>query len=184
MTAQQNNDTTDAECRQLFSPKILEESPEICYNIPTKWMPEERDMKENIPSGQKTLRVAAAVICDCLEKPTRIFAAARGYGDQKGGWEFPGGKLEPGETAAQALVREIREELNIAISVGPLLHTIEFDYPAFHLSMDCFLCRIELGEIELKEAEAARWLSKQELYDVPWLPADLTLIGILEKTMA
>lgn len=141
-------------------------------------------MDESVQNTRKMIHVAAAVICDCPESPSQVFATARGYGDQKGGWEFPGGKLEPGETAAQALVREIREELNIAISVGPLLHTIEFDYPAFHLSMDCFLCRIELGEIELKEAEAARWLSKQELYDVPWLPADLTLIGILEKTMA
>lgn len=131
----------------------------------------------------KTVRVAAAVICDDMTRPTRVFAAARGYGAQKGGWEFPGGKLEPGETSAQALVREIREELCAAVSVGRLLKTVEYDYPAFHLSMDCYLCEITVGEIQPKEAEASRWLTRETLYTVPWLPADLELIPELEKLL-
>ncbi len=120
----------------------------------------------------KQIHVAAAVICDQLENPTQYFATARGYGEQKGGWEFPGGKVEPGETAEQALVREIREELDVAITLGTKVHTVEYDYPAFHLSMDCFLCTITAGEITLKEAQAARWLTRATLDSVPWLPAD------------
>ena len=106
----------------------------------------------------------------------RIFATARGYGDLKGGWEFPGGKIEAGETPAEALKREIMEELDVEISVGELIGTIEYDYPTFHLSMDCFWCEIVSGEIVLKEAEAARWLTKETLDSVEWLPADITLI--------
>lgn len=120
----------------------------------------------------KTVRVVAAVIRD----NDRIFATARGYGDLKGGWEFPGGKIEVGETPEAALKREIMEELDIEISVGSLIDTIEYDYPAFHLSMDCFWCEIVSGEIVLKEAEAARWLTKETLDSVEWLPADITLI--------
>lgn len=120
----------------------------------------------------KTLRVVAAVILD----NDRIFATARGYGDLKGGWEFPGGKIEAGETPAEALKREIMEELDVEISVGELIGTIEYDYPTFHLSMDCFWCEIVSGEIVLKEAEAARWLTKETLDSVEWLPADITLI--------
>lgn len=131
----------------------------------------------------KTIRVAAAVICDDLTRPTKLFATARGYGDQKGGWEFPGGKLEPGETARQALVREIREELAVTIEVGDLVGTIEYDYPAFHLSMDCFWCTITEGTLQLKEAQDARWLTKDTLDSVQWLPADVTLMDALRDKM-
>ena len=131
----------------------------------------------------KTIRVAAAVICDSLEKKQKIFATARGYGDFKGRWEFPGGKVEPGETSRQALVREIREELAATVRVGSLITTVEYDYPAFHLSMDCFWCEVEEGELKLLEAEDARWLTKENLYSVKWLPADVTLIAEIEKRM-
>ena len=130
----------------------------------------------------KTVRVVAAVICDRLEKKTRIFATARGYGDYKGWWEFPGGKIEDGETPEQALIREIKEELTVEISVGELIKTVEYDYPSFHLSMDCFWAEVRSGQIELKEAEAARWLRKEELFDVKWLPADLELIELIRQT--
>ena len=131
----------------------------------------------------KTIKVVAAVICDSLENTTKIFATARGYGEFKGQWEFPGGKLEPGETSQQALIREIQEELDVKIEVGELIDTIEYDYPTFHLSMDCFLCVVVDGEIILKEAEAARWLGKDELYSVDWLPADIALIEKLQNSL-
>lgn len=132
----------------------------------------------------RTVRVAAAIICDDMEAPGRIFATAKGYGEFKGQWEFPGGKIETGESPKEALVREIREELDTEIEVGVLIHTIEYDYPAFHLSMDCFLAKVKTGSLTLREAEAARWLTKDELYEVRWLPADISLIEILEKRMA
>ena len=131
----------------------------------------------------KTIKVVAAVICDSLENTTKIFATARGYGEFKGQWEFPGGKLEAGETSQQALIREIQEELDVKIEVGELIDTIEYDYPTFHLSMDCFLCVVVDGEIILKEAEAARWLGKDELYSVDWLPADIALIEKLQNSL-
>ena len=131
----------------------------------------------------KTIKVAAAVICDSLENTTKIFATARGYGEFKGQWEFPGGKLEVGETSQQALIREIQEELAVKIEVGELIDTIEYDYPTFHLSMDCFRCVVADGEIILKEAEAARWLDKDELYSVDWLPADIALIEKLQNSL-
>ena len=127
----------------------------------------------------KTIRVVAAVI----RRENQIFATARGYGEFRGQWEFPGGKIEPGETSQAALVREIREELGAEIAVGKLIETIEYDYPQFHLSMDCFFCEILRGELVLKEASAARWLTKAELDDVNWLPADKTLIDVIREKM-
>ena len=125
----------------------------------------------------KTIRVVAAVIKAVNEnnKPI-IFATQRGYGEFKGGWEFPGGKIEAGETPKEALKREIMEELDTEISVGELIDTIEYDYPELHLSMDCFWCEMVSGDLVLKEHEAAKWLDKAMLYSVDWLPADVRLI--------
>lgn len=131
----------------------------------------------------KTIRVAAAIICDDMENPSEIFATAKGYGEFKGQWEFPGGKIEAGESPKEALIREIKEELDIDIEVGSLITTIEYDYPAFHLSMDCFWAQLYAGEPVLKEAQAARWLTRNELYDVQWLPADIALIEMIEQKM-
>ena len=132
----------------------------------------------------KTIRVVAAIIKDINEQGKEIiFATRRGYGDFKGGWEFPGGKIEEGETPREALVREIKEELDIEISVGELIDTIEYDYPMFHLSMDCFFAEITSGELVLKEHEDAKWLTKEELDDVDWLPADVTLIEEIRNRM-
>ena len=131
----------------------------------------------------KTIRVVAAVICDSFETKSKIFATSRGYGELKSGWEFPGGKVEPGETPQQALKREIMEELNTEIEVGELIDTVEYDYPTFHLSMDCFWAKVSVGELELKEAEAAKWLTKDELDSVAWLPADITLIDKIRQYM-
>lgn len=122
----------------------------------------------------KTIKVVAAIIRD----GNRIFATARGYGEFKGQWEFPGGKIEAGETPQEALVREIEEELDTEIEVGELFDTVEYDYPTFHLSMECYICRIKEGKLVLKEHEAARWLDKDHLWDVAWLPADK---GLIEK---
>lgn len=125
----------------------------------------------------KTIRVVAAVIKAInSDGEPMIFATQRGYGDFKGGWEFPGGKIEEGETPEQALVREIEEELDTEIVIGELIDTIEYDYPTFHLSMDCFWAEILSGDLVLKEHEAAKWLIKAELDSVEWLPADITLI--------
>ena len=120
----------------------------------------------------KTIRVVAAVIY----ADGKVFATQRGYGDFKGVWEFPGGKIEEGETPENALKREISEELETEITVGELIETIEYDYPAFHLSMDCFWCDVVRGDLVLKEHESARWLDKESLYSVEWLPADVALI--------
>jgi 8-oxo-dGTP diphosphatase len=123
----------------------------------------------------KIVRVTAAVIC----RENKIFATQRGYGDYKDWWEFPGGKIEPGESPEQALKREILEELAAEISVGRKIMTVEYDYPTFHLSMDCFVCTLIRGEPELLEHEAAKWLSRSELDSVPWLPADREVVDLL-----
>lgn len=128
-------------------------------------------MKEN---KRKTVEVVAAII----QKDEYVFATQRGYGEFKDGWEFPGGKIEQGETPKEALVREIKEELNTEINVGKLLDIVEYDYPGFHLTMHCFMCTIKSGNLELKEHEAAKWLTKETLDDVDWLPADE---GLIEK---
>lgn len=120
----------------------------------------------------KTVRVVAAIILH----ENKIFATQRGYGEFKDGWEFPGGKIEPGETSREALVREIKEELDIDIEVKDFLETVEYDYPEFHLSMECFFCTIRSGELILKEHEAAKWLTAETLESVEWLPADRGLI--------
>lgn len=127
----------------------------------------------------KIVRVVAAVIRD----DDRIFATARGYGEYKGWWEFPGGKIEAGETPEEALVREIREELDTEIRVGELIDTIEYDYPTFHLSMDCFWAEVIAGRLVLKEAEDARWLTKETLESVQWLPADQTIIDAIYRAL-
>lgn len=131
----------------------------------------------------KTIEVAAAVIVDSFENTTEVFATERGYGEFKGQWEFPGGKIEVGETPQQALIREIQEELTVKIKVGKLIDTIEYDYPKFHLNMKCFLCVIVDGDIILKEAEDSKWLNKDELYGVNCLPADITLIDEIADFM-
>ena len=125
----------------------------------------------------KTIHVVAAIICD----GDRIFATQRGYGEWKDFWEFPGGKIEPGETPEAALYREILEELDTEIAVGEKIATIEYDYPVFHLSMDCFLAEMKKGSLVLKEHEAAKWLQKNELDSVNWLPADRTIITMLTQ---
>jgi len=127
----------------------------------------------------KTIKVVAAII----KSDNKIFATQRGYGDFKDKWEFPGGKIEAGESPEQALVREIMEELNTTIHVDEFIQTVEYDYPEFHLSMDCFLCSVVEGELTLLEAEDARWLSKEELYSVEWLPADLDVVRTLESRL-
>ena len=132
----------------------------------------------------KTVRVVAAVIKATNENGEQIiFATKRGYGDFKGGWEFPGGKIEEGETPQEALKREIMEELDTEISVRDLIDTVEYDYPTFHLSMDCFWCEIVKGDLVLKEHEAAKWLTAAELNSVDWLPADITLINIISEEL-
>lgn len=132
----------------------------------------------------KTVKVVAAVIKAINgEGEPIIFATQRGYGEFKGGWEFPGGKIEKGETPQQALKREIMEELDTEISVGELIDTIEYDYPTFHLSMACFWCEVISGKLTLKEHEAARWLTKAEFDSVEWLPADITLIDTVRAEM-
>ena len=125
----------------------------------------------------KVVKVVAAIIAE----KGRIFATQRGYGEFKDGWEFPGGKIEEGETPQQALVREIQEELDTEVEVGDLLGTVEYDYPTFHLSMQCFLCRIKSGRLNLKEHEAARWLAEDELDSVDWLPADIEVLEWIRR---
>lgn len=125
----------------------------------------------------KTVRVVAAIIkAKNTDGAPMIFATQRGYGEFKDGWEFPGGKIEEGETPREALMREIREELETEIAVGELIDTVEYDYPTFHLSMDCFWAEVVSGDLVLREHEAARWLTGDQLDSVEWLPADITLV--------
>lgn len=132
----------------------------------------------------KTIRVVAAVIADSLKEKTKVFATQRGYGQYLGWWEFPGGKIEEHESAKEALKREIQEELDIEITLGPYLSTIEYDYPDFHLSMDCYWAEIAKGTPKLLEARQARWLNKDELESVQWLPADLELLDKIKEELA
>ena len=125
----------------------------------------------------KTVRVVAAIIIE----NDKVFATQRGYGEFKDGWEFPGGKIEPGETPEEAIVREIKEELDTEVEVIELLDTVEYDYPNFHLSMGCFICKIKSGDLVLKEHEAAKWLTKDTLGSLEWLPPDMGLVGEIEK---
>ena len=125
----------------------------------------------------KTVRVVAAIIIE----NDKVFATQRGYGEFKDGWEFPGGKIEPGETPEEAIVREIKEELDTEVEVIELLDTVEYDYPNFHLSMGCFICKIKSGDLVLKEHEAAKWLTKDTLGSVEWLPEDMGLVREIEK---
>lgn len=127
---------------------------------------------------RKTIRVVAAVIL----QDEQVLATQRGYGKYKDWWEFPGGKVEEGETPEAAIVREIREELDVRIEVESFLTTVEYDYPEFHLSMDCYWCRLKDGQIRLLEHEAARWLPVHDLRQVHWLPADVLVIKEIEKT--
>ena len=131
----------------------------------------------------KTIRVVAAVIQRKQNGSKQIFATQRGYGKFEGGWEFPGGKIEVGETPQKALIREIKEELDADLVVGDLIDTIEYDYPDFHLSMDCFWCELQSEHVVLNEHEDAKWLSKAQLDSVDWLPADVTLVDKIAKGM-
>ena len=128
----------------------------------------------------KQIEVVAAIIHD---DEGRIFATQRGYGEMKDGWEFPGGKIEPGESTEEALKREIWEELETKIVVEKLVQTVEWDYPAFHLTMHCFWCHIESGSLKLKEHEAAKWLTKDQLDSVDWLPADRIVVETIKNEM-
>jgi 8-oxo-dGTP diphosphatase len=128
----------------------------------------------------KTIEVVAAIIL----KDGAIFATQRGYGDFKGWWEFPGGKVEAGEGPHEALIREIREELNAEISVGELLETVEWDYPNFHLTMHCFVCTMLSASMHLVEHDAAAWLTKDQLYSVKWLPADEGILAKIERLLS
>ena len=127
----------------------------------------------------KTIQVAAAII----KKDNKIFATQRGYGEFKGGWEFPGGKIEPNETPEEALIREIREELETEITLEQFMQTVDYDYPSFHLTMHCYLCTIKHGNLKLLEHSDAKWLAKDELDSVDWLPADLDLIEKVKEIL-
>lgn len=127
----------------------------------------------------KSIEVVAGIITD----NGKIFATQRGYGDYKDFWEFPGGKMEPGETPQQALARELREELSVEVDVGEFVCTVEYDYPGFHLTMHCFYCSVTGGTLTLLEHEAARWLDMEQIHSVDWLPADVVVVNALEKNM-
>ena len=127
----------------------------------------------------KSIEVVAGIITDS----GKIFATQRGYGDYKDFWEFPGGKMEPGETPQQALARELREELSVEVDVGEFVCTVEYDYPGFHLTMHCFYCSVTGGTLTLLEHEAAKWLNMEQIHSVDWLPADVVVVNALEKNI-
>ncbi len=131
----------------------------------------------------KRIQVVAAAICDSFENPKKIFATEKGYGNYQGKWEFPGGKIEPGESPEEALIREIQEELDVRVEIGPELGRVDYHYPEFHVQMSCYFCRIAQGNIVLKEASDAKWLGKDDLFSVDWLPSDRSLIKRLEEIM-
>ena len=127
----------------------------------------------------KSIEVVAGIITDS----GKIFATQRGYGDYKDFWEFPGGKMEPGETPQQALARELREELSVEVDVGEFVCTVEYDYPGFHLTMHCFYCSVTGGTLTLLEHEASKWLDMEQIHSVDWLPADVVVVNALEKNI-
>ena len=131
----------------------------------------------------KSIKVVAAVITRINEGRTEVFATQRGYGEFKDGWEFPGGKIEPEESPNEAIVREIHEELDVIIAIDEFFYTVEYDYPNFHLSMDCFLSHIEEGEPVLIEHEAAKWLAAEDIDKVNWLPADIEVVEMLKERL-
>lgn len=133
--------------------------------------------------SQENIRKRIEVVAAIIQNGDKIFATQRGYGEFKDGWEFPGGKMEAGETPQQALVREIREELDTEIEVGDLVEIVEYDYPQFHLTMHCFMCTVKAGNLVLKEHEAAKWLTKENIDSVDWLPADKGLIERLKAAL-
>ena len=131
----------------------------------------------------KRYNVVAAVICDSINEKKKVFATEKGYGEFEGWWEFPGGKIEKGETPQQALIREIKEELNVELRIGDLIRTIEYDYSSFHLSMECYWCELSGEEVTLLEAKSAKGLTKEELFDIKWLAADKEIIETIKKQM-
>lgn len=144
-------------------------------------MSERKPIKTIVEETMNIDRKITTVVAAVIREGNKIFATQRGYGEYKGFWEFPGGKLEDGETLQEALVREVREELDVEIMVGELIDTIEYDYPNFHLSLNCFWAEIILGDLILKEHQDAKWLAKDELDSVEWLPADITLIEQIKQ---
>lgn len=145
-----------------------------------RYQSRKNNLVKEMTVGMKTLKVVAAII----HKEGKIFATQRGYGEYKDWWEFPGGKIEEGETPEEALIREIREELNVSIIVERHLVTVEYDYPSFHLSMDCFWCGVGEGHLTLLEHEAAKWLFLNDLRQVNWLPADVLVVDAVERELS
>lgn len=183
----ENNGIIQSDGSICTIPKFTTDSPSLAWLETTDFS----GRIEGVPGGvkiifeetkRKTIHVAAAVIKSFKGGETKILATQRGCGDWKDWWEFPGGKIEAGESAEQTVVREIKEELESAIRVEGSLGTVDYDYPAFHLRMDCFIASVESGTLELKEHEDAKWLSKEELRNVKWLPADLEVVERIERS--
>lgn len=170
---------------KLLSDNISNGKEELLHKTVTEYLKQEGFVTAFSEDGgsffvvEKQIKVVAAII----QEGDKIFATQRGYGEFKDGWEFPGGKIEQGETPQDALVREIKEELDTEIEVGKLVDTVEYDYPNFHLTMYCYFCTIKAGDLVLKEHEAAKWLTKETLENVDWLPADEGLIDKLKMIL-